>query len=69
MIFNKNGRTIQFIHIPKTAGTSIRKLIAANGWQVDSKTDYYKSENYIQPHPHHTRDTYAQKKQRIRHRV
>jgi hypothetical protein len=61
MIFNRKNRTIQFIHIPKTAGTSIRKLLALNDWKVDRERDYYKAAGYVKSHPHHTREVYIKK--------
>ncbi|MEL6583750.1 MAG: sulfotransferase family 2 domain-containing protein [Pseudomonadota bacterium] len=33
-IFTKNGRRVLFVHIPKTAGSSVYLMFAANGWQI-----------------------------------
>ncbi len=58
MIFYKDNRTIQFVHIPKTGGTSIRKLIQFGGWKKDEKRFFTKEAHYLKSHPHHTKDVY-----------
>lgn len=59
-IFEKNGRRVAFIHIPKAAGSSVEQLFKANGWTMTfyrSTHDGYKVSDQHQ--------TYVDLKQKI----
>ena len=32
-VYRKDGRSVLFVHVPKTGGTSVEHLFRANGWQ------------------------------------
>jgi len=40
-LYERNGETIHFIHIPKCGGMSVRKLIEENGWTRIKEPDYF----------------------------
>jgi hypothetical protein len=33
-IYKKNGKAVLFVHIPKSAGTTVDHIFLSNGWQV-----------------------------------
>ena len=49
-IFEKNGKRVAFIHVPKVAGTSIETLFKDSGWEMHFHARHY--DPYI-PSPQH----------------
>lgn len=36
-IYTKDDRSLLFVHVPKTGGTTLEKMLVASGWQEDMK--------------------------------
>ena len=49
-IFEKNGRRVAFVHVPKVAGTSIELLFKNHGWNMTLHARHY---NPYVPSPQH----------------
>lgn len=49
-IFEKNGRRVAFVHVPKVAGTSIELLFKNHGWEMTLHARHY---NPYHPSPQH----------------
>ena len=56
--WRKEDRVIHFIEIPKTGTTSVGKILQANGWQIDIKTNDFLKQNYPGYDEHSHREIY-----------